>query len=89
MVEGVMNGDDIFPFIPTHLLAIAVHPPLKDWIYTWAPRETEILSPEEWFEQGHDIIGSNKISKGLWHATYASGTYIWDLSPIAASAAVE
>eukprot|EP00957_Ditylum_brightwellii_P075517 5740089-Ditylum_brightwellii.AAC.1 len=56
LVEGVMNGEDIFSFILTHLSATAVYPPLKDWIFTWAPRETEISNPSGWFECRHNIV---------------------------------
>eukprot|EP00957_Ditylum_brightwellii_P200724 15301658-Ditylum_brightwellii.AAC.1 len=72
MVEGVMNGDDIFYSILTHLSATAAHPPLKDWIFTWAPRETENLNPLGWFECGHGIVGGTQNLEGLWHPTYAS-----------------
>eukprot|EP00957_Ditylum_brightwellii_P004969 378351-Ditylum_brightwellii.AAC.1 len=89
MVEGIINGDIIFSFIPTHLLATAVHPPLKDWIFTWVPRETEIICLSGWFERGHDIVGGTQSSEGLWHPTYASDIYVWDPPLATLAAAIE
>ena len=61
MYEGVMNGQSMLSFVPLHLGAVDRSPGLKEWINSWARRvrdeDLTLLTPEDWFERGHDIVG--------------------------------
>jgi hypothetical protein len=96
--EGVTAGRAMLSFVPLAKSALEVHPPLKEWIVSWAgEKETEFLTPEGWFERGHDIIDytfrpfrqGNKDSEGFWIPKIQSGTFVWAPPPAAAEAALE
>eukprot|EP00957_Ditylum_brightwellii_P047360 3597849-Ditylum_brightwellii.AAC.1 len=53
--EGVMTDQEIFSFVPLHLSAREASPTLEGWVQTWAPCETEFLTPDGWYERGHAI----------------------------------
>ena len=92
MYEGVMRGESMLDFIPLHQSAIERHPPLLDWISSWSSKmgnEVEHLSPEGWFERGHDIAGGRDNSDGIWMPRYSTGTYVWAPPPGCARIVVE
>ena len=49
----------------------------------------ELLTPEGWFERGHDFFGSRRNCDGVWIPAYKTGTYIWAPPPGAARHAIE
>jgi hypothetical protein len=57
----------------------------------------EFLSPNDWFERGHDIVGWKResppgwspLSPGLWYPKIKIGCYVWEPPPAAAQFAVE
>eukprot|EP00957_Ditylum_brightwellii_P003790 287897-Ditylum_brightwellii.AAC.1 len=87
--EGMMRGEEMLSFVPLHLLAREASPTLEDWIRTWAPREVEFLSPNDWFECGHDVEGGAYDRNGLWYSHLKTGIFVWEPPPAAASAAKE
>ena len=74
-LEGVVRGEDML---------------VKSWV---APilGDSKLLVPEEWFHEGHGIIGGKKDSTGLWIPQHAgNGTvYIWTPPPIITDVALE
>ena len=91
MMEGVMLGNNMLSFIPLHKSAIELQPNIETWIKSWVPETPtiEILSPEGWFERGHDILGYEKNIDGLFIPTIRKGTFIWSPPPAAADVAVQ
>ena len=76
-------------FILLHLSAIERSPSLKTWLDSWLPTDTIYLSPQDWFVWGHDIIGGSKNKDGIWIPQTQAGTYVWDIPPAAADAALK
>jgi len=55
---GVMNGVPMSNFVPLHLTAQDHSSRVLAWVQSWAtePNLTP-LSPTDWFERGHGILG--------------------------------
>jgi hypothetical protein len=87
--EGVSTGEAMMSFIPLHLTAFQRSSTLKEWIQSWLGRQAEFLSPDDWFERGHDVSGGSKDSKGFWRPKTCPGTFVWSPPPAAASVALE
>ena len=91
LTEGVMAGRRICEFIPLHLNALERHPPLLHWIKSWIPPEENliVLTPEDWFERGHGIVGFDKNIDGLSIPVTTSGCYLWNPPPGRAETCLE
>jgi hypothetical protein len=92
--EGIMKGNKVMlDFVPLHLSAIERSPLLKDWINSWfiVPESSRLvhLTPEGWFEAGHDIIGGEKNADNIWIPNYKPGHFVWAPAPAAGQAAIE
>jgi hypothetical protein len=87
--EGVLAGEDILSFIPWHRGAIERHPPLATWMASWLPEDHTVLTPEDWFELGHDIRSWKPGPGGLSHPVTLKGTWVWAPPPAAADVAIE
>ena len=92
--EGVMKGDDMLMHIPLHLSCLDRQPLLREWISSFVTpgkgqSKIEFLSPEGWYERGHDILGGTKNEDKVWTPNYKDGTFIWTPPPAAAQTAVE
>eukprot|EP00957_Ditylum_brightwellii_P181082 13794150-Ditylum_brightwellii.AAC.1 len=87
--EGVMTGEQMLSFVPLHLSAREVSPNLECLIKPWAPRETEFITPEGWYERRHDIDGRAYYTDSLWYPCIQPGVFVWDPLPTAAIAAIE
>ena len=85
MFEGVMQGQSMLHHLPLHIGALDRCPALEAWIKEWAGSygmTPEVLSPEDWFERGHDFIGSGRTNvDGYWIPMYKRGTMIWSPPP--------
>ena len=86
--EGVSSGSDMLAYIPFHLTALQRFPPVETWLRSWLGKDMEVLTPEGWFERGHDILGGKNDAKGFWRHNLTSGTFVW-APPAAASVAIE
>ena len=62
---------------------------IRNWLKTWLPSYAEILTPNDWFEKGHDISNWNKGDDKLWRPIIKSGFWVWDPPPAAAYKAAE
>jgi hypothetical protein len=87
--EGVTAGESMLSFIPSNEDPLDRAPKLKSWIQSWAGESAEFLSPEGWFERGHDHRGGSEDTNGYWRPRIVKGTFIWTLPPGAAEAALE
>ncbi len=81
-LEGVVRGVDMLLFVDLSRTAVERHPGVLEFVKSWvAPilGDSKLLVPEEWFHEGHGIIGGKKDSTGLWIPQHAgNGTvYIW------------
>ena len=93
LTEGVMGGKSMEFFVPIHLGAIERSPEILPWIKSWAKTEVKsdwlLLSPEHWFDRGHDFWEGGKNSDGMWIPTYKKGNFIWSPPPTLAETALE
>lgn len=89
LAEGVMAGIPMAEFLPFHLSAVDRSSGLVAWVESWLGKESELLSPEGWFERGHDFDGGRKNCDGVWLPDLRAGTFIWAPPPAAADAALE
>jgi hypothetical protein len=84
--EGVSVGQDMLTFIPFHLSTVQREPKVETWIQTWLEIIAELLTPEGWFERGHDILGGKHDQEGFWRYEYKPGSFIWAPAPPGAAA---
>ena len=92
LMEGVMAGRDMLSYIELDKSAVVRHPPLLDWIRSWTMDPTlEPLTPEEWFVEGHGIIGGAKDKHGVWMPEHepAGQLHLWAPPPAVADAMLE
>jgi len=88
--EGLLGARyNFLNYLPLNESATSRSPKVLSWIRTWAPSYAELLTPEGWFEKGHDINEWEKGLDNLWRPIIASGCWIWDPSPAAAYKAAE
>ena len=90
--EGVMRGEDFLSFIPFHLSAFEREPKLKEWVRGLVDtRDTKaiFLTPDDWFEKGHDIHGWTTRSDNHSVPIIRTGTYVWSPPPAACNVAIE
>ena len=88
-LEGVMAGNEMTSFLPLHLTAMDRSPILENWIRSWAPSDTHVLKPDEWYTRGHGILGGGHNLDDLWMPTYERSTKMWVPPPEAAFEAIE
>ena len=93
LTEGVMGGKTMEFFVPIHLGAIERSPSIVTWLKSWAKVDRanpwQLLSPEDWFDRGHDLWEGSKNSDGMWIPTYKKGNFIWAPPPSLAEPALE
>jgi hypothetical protein len=82
MLEGVMKGESMLSHVPLHVGAIERQPNLRKWLIEvfGTPGGTntencflEFLTPEDWFERGHDITGYSTNLDGVTIPSYSKG----------------
>jgi hypothetical protein len=61
--EGVSTGRDMLSYLLLHLSAIQQSPAVEPWLRSWLGQDAEVLSPDGWFERGHDILGGSVTPK--------------------------
>ena len=93
LLEGVMQGHSILDYIPLNESAFTRHPPLLEWISSWAKghfhTKVESLEPEDWIWRGQDIEGLRSNVDGFTIPSYQSGSFLWEPAPGAALFAIE
>ena len=78
-------------FIPFDQSALQLSNSLEEWIGSWLGDGVIALTPEDWFERGHDITGwrSPEIGFHLPLPSIQQGKYIWAPPPGTADVALE
>jgi hypothetical protein len=87
-----MAGADKLTFVDLTQGGIEQHPPLLEWIWSWANRsDLNPLVPEGWFEEGHGISGSLPDRCNIWIPTHCGWDqmFLWSPAPAVADAALE
>ena len=91
--EGVMGGARMMSFVPLHLSVLERSPGMLQWIdHTFNMpmlEKVQLLTPEGWFEQGHDIEGGTVNEDGIWMPSFSKGRYIWTPPPAGGLVAIE
>jgi hypothetical protein len=75
-------------YLPLHLAPVDRCPTLEPWLRQWMGNQVKVLTPMNWFEQGHDIVDWTLIADGFCIPVLESGTYIWQPPPAAALFAI-
>ena len=68
-LEGVAAGKDMLSFVDLAVPTIDRHPAILDFVQSWLEPTVErgrVLKVEEWFVEGHGIIGRNQDSHRVW-----------------------
>lgn len=74
LMEGVMAGHSMLSFIDLDKSAIDRSKDLLGWIRSWCGvRDIDPLTPSQWFEEGHGIIGGHKDKHGVWMPDHEPG----------------
>lgn len=62
-----------------------------DYFRSWMQPDIIPLTPEQWFREGHGIVGGTRDKHGLWIPSHAANgqMYLWTPPPIVADVAVE
>ena len=92
LLEGVMAGHDMLSFLDLNKTAFERYLPLLWWIRSWCPNSRIFhLTPEEWFEKGHGIVGGHLDKHGVWMPDHEKGgsVHLWAPPPAVADAALE
>ena len=93
-LEGVVRGEDMLSFVDLSHMAIEQHPGVLEFVRSWVGPilgDSTALLPEEWFREGHGIVGGMKDSTGLWMPQHTNDgkVYIWSPPPIIADVTLE
>ena len=93
-LEGVVAGSQMLSFIDLALSATVRAPGVIEFVKSWVEPVLgglKLLSPEEWFVEGHGIVGGKKDARGVWIPTHAGGgkAYLWSPPPVIADVALE
>jgi hypothetical protein len=90
--ERVMAGKDMLSFIPLDKSALERSDALLPWIQGWTDQDLSplcVLSPEDWFTQGHDIQEWERPLGSLFSKPiHKSGCFGWFPPPAAADVAL-
>ena len=94
LLEGVNKGEDMLLFIDLSRSAVERHTRVLNFVRSWLDPivgESKHLKPEEWFQEGHGIIGGEKDANGMWIPCHAGNgkAYIWTPPPVIADVALE
>jgi hypothetical protein len=92
--EDIVAGKDMLTFVDISLLAVERHPPILEFVQSWVGQAVGkgwILKSEEWFVEGHSIIGEKVDAHGIWIPIHAGNgmAYIWSPPPVIADVALE
>jgi hypothetical protein len=81
-------------FVDLARTAYEHHPSIREFVSSWlAPVVGKAiwLRPEDWFVEGHGIVGGKRDLHGVWIPTHAKNgrAYMWQPPPIIADVALE
>ena len=81
-LEGVARGEHMLSFVDLAFNALERHLQLLMFVRSWVEPvlgKVKTLTVEEWFQEGHRMIGGEKDYNGLWIPKHAPNgkAYIW------------
>ena len=93
-LEGVARGEHMLSFVDLAFNAFERHPALLTFVQSWVEPvlgKVKTLTVEEWFQEGHGIIGGEKDYNGVWLPKHAPNgkAYVWTPPPVIADVALE
>jgi hypothetical protein len=94
-LEGVMVGRNMLSYVNLAKGAIKRQPKLVDYVQSWVRQalcqEVKVLQVEEWFQEGHGILGGSKDSHRVWIPNHKPNgrVYLWNPPPVIADVARE
>jgi hypothetical protein len=95
ILEGVMLGKNMLPFVPLPQSARERQPILVGFLQECVGQalqcKVKVLEVEEWFQEGHGIIGGYNNSHGVWIPRHAKNgrVYLWAPPPVIADVALK
>jgi hypothetical protein len=92
MCEGVLAGRNMLEYVDIAKCANSRHPPLAAFMQAWTGIDNlKPLTEEEWFVEGHGIVGGVRDSHNVWIPSHARNgrIYWWDPAPVIADVALE
>ena len=92
LLEGVMSGQSMLSFVDLDKTAVERSPELLPWIRSWCgKRDLNPLTPEEWFVEGHGIVGGHLDKHGVWMPDHepSGNIHLWAPQPAVADAVLE
>ncbi len=95
ILKGVMSGKNMLHFVPLVQSARERQPILVGFLQECVGQalqcKIKVLKVEEWFQEGHGIIGGYKVSHGVWIPRHAKNgrVYFWAPLPVVADVALE
>ena len=89
--EGVMRGDSMLSFVDIAKTAVERSGAVLDYVRSWSFQSLLPLTPEQWFVEGHGIVGGKKDRHGIWIPDHASNgrVYLWIPPLVVADVALE
>jgi hypothetical protein len=88
-----MKGEKMTAFVPLHKTVFDRSLGLLSWFQECFDRDKKqvlkLLTPEDWFDVGHDITGGTQNCDGMWVPTYDTGSFVWAPPPCVASQCLE
>ena len=91
LLEGVLAGRDMLSFVDIAKTAVERQPTIMSYVRSWAGEHVVELTPQDWFEKGHGIVGGGPNKDGLFIPRHAPNgrIYAWLPPPIIADVALE
>jgi hypothetical protein len=94
LLEGVMTGRDMISYVDLALTAFQRHSPVVGFVKSWVIptfKHMRVLSAQEWFVEGHGIVGGSRDNNGMWIPRHAPNghAYLWMPPPVLADVALE
>ena len=86
--EGVCARDLMAKHCPWGKSARERSPIPNHWLKSWLP-DHQYLDPIDWFDKDHDLHEDYVDNYSFWRWHIKSGSYVWDLPPSDADAAIE
>jgi hypothetical protein len=85
-LEGVVAEKDMLSFVDVAVPAIDWHPAILELVQSWLEPtigKRRMLKVEEWFVEGHGIIGGKQDSHGVWFPIHTKNgaVFIWSPPP--------
>ena len=93
-LEGVSEGKDMLLFVDLAVPAINRHPVILDFVQSWLESTVgkgQVLKVEEWFVEGHGIVGGKRDSHGVWIPIHNKNgaVFVWSPPPVIGDVALE